>query len=62
MFYEGGISPSIEGLVQERNERRGGKWERSGRLMNAKWYLFGAIVLGVLVFLYLFLWCADPCH
>jgi hypothetical protein len=31
-------------------------------LMNAKWYLIGAIALGVIVFFYLFFWCADPCH
>jgi hypothetical protein len=30
--------------------------------MNVKWYLIGAIALGFAVFLYLFLWCADPCH
>jgi hypothetical protein len=36
--------------------------QKAGSLMKAKWYLIGAIALGVIVFLYLFLWCADPCH
>ena len=36
--------------------------QKVGSLMKAKWYLIGAIALGVIVFLYLFLWCADPCH
>jgi predicted secreted protein len=36
--------------------------QKARSLMKAKWYLIGAIALGVIVFLYLFLWCADPCH
>ena len=36
--------------------------QKAGSCMKAKWYLLGAIGLGVAVFLYLFLWCADPCH
>ena len=36
--------------------------QKVGSLMKAKWYLIGAIALGVIVFLYLFLWGAVPCH
>jgi len=36
--------------------------QKAGSLMKAKWYLIGAIGLGILVFLYLVFWCADPCH
>lgn len=36
--------------------------QKAGSRMNAKMYLLGAVALGVIVFLYLFLWCADPCH
>jgi hypothetical protein len=39
-----------------------GRIQKAGSFMKAKWYLIGAVALGVMVFFYLFLWCAEPCH